>query len=207
MPLFSYTARNDAGEFVTGRIHALSTAEARDELRKMHLAAEEIHETPNQSAGASFAGDGTIHVHPASGSGQATVAETEPEPPSSPTDIFAGSGNPPSQRLRWTGQEAVGNKTYFPLHETLRLYAGWLLAWYLLVYALGSYQYTRPVPFSVPLVEGLLLSPLVQSFTLATFLFLLLGSVHRRIGGGTLRAVLLTVLGAALFKFYWLNVG
>ena len=75
------------------------------------------------------------------------------------------------------------------------------------MYALGSYQYTRPVPFSVPLVEGLLLSPLVQSFTLATFLFLLLGSVHRRIGGGTLRAVLLTVLGAALFKFYWLNVG
>ncbi len=102
--------------------------------------------------------------------------------------------------------EERGARNYLPLHETLRLYAGWLLAWYAVVYALGSYQHMRPLPFRFPLAEALFLSPLVLSFTLAAFLYLLLGSVHRAIGGGKVKGLFLLLLGVGVFAWYRMNV-
>ena len=136
MTLFSYTARKSDGTIVTGQIDSTSTAEARNEIAKLGLQAEEIHEMTG------------------------IVEENASDPPSTiPEEV-----------------ESATNVAYLPLHETLRLYAGWLMAWYCLVYALGSYQFFRPLPFRIPLVEGLFLSPLVRSFTLVAFLYLLLGS-------------------------------
>lgn len=64
---------------------------------------------------------------------------------------------------------------------------------------LGYYVRVRDVPFPVPIVEGLLLSPLVFNFLLATFLFLLLSSVHRLLRGGILKGLVFAALGITLF--------
>lgn len=95
---------------------------------------------------------------------------------------------------------------YFPLIDTLRLYAGWLLAWYCLVYALGNYQYARALPFRIPYVEGLFLSPLVLSFTLAAYLFLLFSSIWKILGKGFVRGGVLAILGIGAFVLYRMNV-
>lgn len=96
--------------------------------------------------------------------------------------------------------------TYFPLLDTLRLYAGWLVAWYCLVYALGSYQNARPLPFRIPYAEGLFLSPLVLSFTLAAFLFLLFTSLWKALGKGIVTGLILMIIGVSAFMLYRMNV-
>lgn len=93
----------------------------------------------------------------------------------------------------------IKNMSYSPLVSTLRLYAGWLLAWYGLVIALGYYVHVRDVPFEVPLVQGLFLSPLVFAFLLATFLFLLLSSIHHFLKGGALKGLLFAGVGIGAF--------
>ena len=73
---------------------------------------------------------------------------------------------------------------------------------------LGGYQYTRSLPFRIPYVEALLppFSPIVLSFTLAAFLFLLCTSLQKALGGGKLSAAILSILGIAAFVLYRLNV-
>lgn len=87
----------------------------------------------------------------------------------------------------------------FPLLGTLRLYAGWLFAWYLLVVALGYYAYSRSIPFDMPIVGGLFMSPLVFSLMLATFLFLLTTSLQRTLHGGKISGAMLSIFGIAAF--------
>lgn len=96
-----------------------------------------------------------------------------------------------------TSETAV--RRYAPLLDTVRLYTGWLLAWYALVVALGYYTYARQLPFDIPFVGALFLSSLVFSFLLATFLFLLLSSIHKWLKGGALLGTLLGVIGIAAF--------
>ncbi len=95
---------------------------------------------------------------------------------------------------------------YYPLVETFRLYAGWLLAWYFLIFALGSYQLTRSLPFRVPYVDDLFTSPLVTDFSAAAFLFLLLTDLHRRIGRGIIKGLVLCVVGFFAFAFLYENI-
>jgi hypothetical protein len=90
--------------------------------------------------------------------------------------------------------------------DTLRLYAGWLLAWYAVVYALGYYQSTRHLSFEVPYLMGIYMSPLVLSFTLASFLFLLFTSLRKHVGGGAVTSIVFTLLGLAAFVLYRMNV-
>ena len=97
-------------------------------------------------------------------------------------------------------------RQYFPLLETLRLYAGWLLAWYCLVYALGSYQFMRNLPFHVPYAESLFLSPLVLSFTFAAYLFLMLSGFYVTGGRKKLQGIILLIAGIAVFLVYRMNV-
>jgi hypothetical protein len=94
---------------------------------------------------------------------------------------------------------------YVPLSDTFRLYAGWLMAWYSIVYLIGSYQYTKRLPFEIPFLEGLFLSPLVLKFAFGTFLFLLLSSVHRILGRGIGKGIVLTVVWAILMTVFSLN--
>ena len=92
---------------------------------------------------------------------------------------------------------------YLPLGSTLRLYAGWLLAWYAAVYVLGSLQQSGVAPWAPEFIANLYVSPLTLLFTCATFLFLLLGTVQKVLGGGMLKGVALTAAGLLLFYGFW----
>lgn len=91
---------------------------------------------------------------------------------------------------------------YYPLSDTLRLYAGWLLAWYFLIYAVGEYQLTRTLPFHVPLLSDLFFSPLILHFAAAAFLYLFLSSIHRLLGRRIIVGVLLTIIGLLLYGLF-----
>lgn len=97
-------------------------------------------------------------------------------------------------------------KIYFPIAATLRLYAGWLLAYYALVYAVGWYAHSRPLPFEIPYVESLFLSPLVLSFTFAAFLFLVFHTIKRSWGRELWKGIVLGVLGVGVFVVYRMNI-
>lgn len=92
---------------------------------------------------------------------------------------------------------------YLPLSQTLRLYAGWLLAWYGFVYLLGSLQMSGLAPWAPEFIGNLFQSPLTLFFAYGTYLFLLLGTIHRSLGGGVLKGLLLLVAGILLFWAFW----
>lgn len=88
---------------------------------------------------------------------------------------------------------------YLPLVETVRLYCGWLLAWYAVIYGLGSSQAMHRLPFEIPYVPELFASLLIFRFTLGAFLFLLASSLHRAIGGGVWKGIGLALIGLVAF--------
>ena len=90
-------------------------------------------------------------------------------------------------------------KKYLPLLSTLRLYAGWLLAWYALFVALGYYSTVRSLPFEIPLVMSFYASPLIYSVTLAVFLFLACSALHKAIQGKMISGLVLTISGVVAF--------
>lgn len=95
--------------------------------------------------------------------------------------------------------------TYLPLIETLRLFAGWLLAWYGLVYLLGGLQIKHSISEDIPFISALFSSGLVLRFSFATFVFLLLTSLHAWMGKGIAKGIVLTLVGIAMiagFHFY-----
>lgn len=102
--------------------------------------------------------------------------------------------------------QAVATHNYAPLSDTVRLYAGWLVAWYVLVYILGWYAEQHRFPLSIPFLNELFHSQLVLSFSLAAFLYLFLSSVHRLVGRGTVRGLLLTATGILAFLFFQVNI-
>jgi len=192
MPHFSYSALTSQGELKEGIVDAISLQAARDAIKEMELNLEEIHES--------------------------TLAEqTEANLPSAPlptepavSEEFPAVPVPPLSDISTAKNEAKQKKTsdprYFPLIDTLRLYAGWLLAWYCVVFALGSYQHFRALPFQIPYLEGLFLSPLVLSFTLAAFLFLLVTGFWKLTGKGIILGMFYSIVGVAAFVLYRMNV-
>ncbi|MBU0766954.1 hypothetical protein KKF55_04210 [Patescibacteria group bacterium] len=96
-------------------------------------------------------------------------------------------------------------KLYFPITDTFRLYAGWLLAGYFVAYILGQYQLTKPLPFQIPYVLAFLYSPLILSFTLAAFLYLLATSIHKQTKGGFWKGILLAGLAVVAFVLFRIN--
>ncbi len=122
-----------------------------------------------------------------------------------------------SNAMPWTTTEddgsvqkndvAIPNQTrsYLPLEGTLRLFAGWLLAWYGLVYLLGAFQYNQKLPPDVPFLQALFVSPLVLRCTLGVFLFLLFTDLHRWLGRGIGKGILLTIVAVGLFVGFHLN--
>ncbi|MDD5623098.1 MAG: hypothetical protein PHI23_00085 [Candidatus Peribacteraceae bacterium] len=191
MPFFTYSAHGSDGKIQEGTIDALSLQAAREALREMRLEPDTIEE--KALAGQEFP--------PMPFERESTAAPDAPS--TTPTEVsFSPVAPPPELPSADTPAEPL----YFPLLDTLRLYAGWLVAWYFLVYAVGSYQYQRSLPFSIPYVEGLFLSPLVLSFTLAAYLFLVLTGIHRKGHGGFLSGLLLAFVGVAVFLLYRRNV-
>jgi hypothetical protein len=95
---------------------------------------------------------------------------------------------------------------YVPLVVTLRLYAGWLLAPYLLAFAFGGLAVTRILPVTVPFTQAILLSPLAITFALGLFLFLLCTSLHREMGGGTLKGIIIAAASIVLTALFAANI-
>ncbi len=116
------------------------------------------------------------------------------------TERFAN----PDPESEWEIGE--GKREYLPLSDTMRLYAGWLLALYFVVYALGSYQWLGNAPLSLGFVDELFLSPLILAFSVAAFLYLLLHTVFRWLGGGAFKGIVLGAIGVVLFLAFRANM-
>lgn len=168
MPTFSYIAKNPGGAETRGIIDAASLDGAREELRKRGVFTEDVREIP-----------------------QADVVQKPKQAEKKPAPLpWSGANNGSSPKLPDT-------PTYAPLHETLRVFAGWLLAWYGVIYALGFLEQSGKLP-ELPFVRELFESRLVLQFTFGTFLFLALSNVHRWLGGGTLKGFALGIAYVAL---------
>jgi len=115
----------------------------------------------------------------------------------------------PVESMPWSGRKKTAPATdapssYVPLIETLRLFAGWLIAWYGLVYFLAGLQAKKDISADIPFIAALSGSGLVLRFCFATFLFLLLTSIHERMGKGIAKGIVLTVIGILLFAGFHL---
>jgi len=178
MALFSYIARDATGNIVNGKLQAPGLEQAKETLKMNALDVLDVQE----------------------------ILEIPGEAPPAPLPIIPNWNATPDSSDQTAVDTPLEKTTYFPLVDTFRLYAGWLLAWYILIYALGSYQLTRRLPFSIPYVEDLFKSPLVANFACGAFLFLLLSSVHRRLGRGIVLGIVLWLAGLALFAFFFQNI-
>lgn len=101
--------------------------------------------------------------------------------------------------------EAPIPSEYHPLLDTLRLYAGWLLACLFTIYAAGGYQQLRQLPFRLSILDDWIASPTILHATLVTFLFMLLSNIHRALGKGFWNGMGLAVIGFALLVFFRAN--
>jgi len=172
------------GDVVRDTLDATSTQEARSILVERGLLVEDLHEVDSGlptidalSSPATFPAWTTVDDHLSEKTASTPLPQQSVEGPEVPA-------------------------FYFPFLDTLRLYAGWLMAWYLGIYALGYYQQSRGLPFAFDYIENLYRSPLVLSFALGAFLFLLFTSLHRTIGRGKLLGFILCAVGIGVFLLY-----
>lgn len=180
---FSYIARTLTGEEQRGMIVAPSLEEAREDLRKRHLLVEDIQEVNVQkTAGISFSAPPTL---PGESPLWTTIDTEESAQPSSISNA---------------------DHAYVPLIDTFRLFAGWLLAWYGLVYLLGSLEQLGRLPVDILFIQSLFLSPIILRLSFVTYLFLLLTSLHRVWGKGVLKGLALAIAGIVLYAFFHVNV-
>lgn len=196
MAKYSYTASNAKAETVSGTLHAESIASAQSALFAMGLMPAEIFESREDKSDSA-----STHRHPS----QSGPVDWESVDERSLHTVLDSTNRLPPQSPHLQSER---EREYFPIGDTLRLYAGWLLAWYFLVYALGGYQLSRSVPFRIPYVEAWLppYSPLILTFACGSFLYLLMTQIHAMIGGGRLKGFLLSITGIVCFVLYRINV-
>jgi hypothetical protein len=101
---------------------------------------------------------------------------------------------------------AATESGYLPLSDTLRIYAGWLLAFLFVIFAAGSYQYLRALPLENELLSDWVTSQLVLNVAATTFTFLLLSSLHRALGKSVWLGILCTAIGFALIVLFRANI-
>lgn len=178
MPLFAYTARDAQGRIDRGTVDAPSAEDVRKKLRDRQLIADEV------------------------------VQKRVPEPVAIGfTPAMPWTTMEDKREVKRTERAMIAEeRAYVPLVDTLRLFAGWLLAWYGLVFLLGDFQMHGHLPADLPLVEALFTSSIVLRFTFGTFLFLLLTSIHSWLGRGIGKGLILTVIGAFAFVLFHVNV-
>ncbi len=215
MATFAYIARRPDGAEARGNINAVSEDAAREELRKRGLMLEDIREVtppaqpqqqkpsqpkPQQQPDSAFQaspGKQAKQQQRAKSVQQPTLPRPVQQKPTAPTVSAQPKPNKPAP-LPWsattnTSAQKKSELEYAPLHETLRIFAGWLLAWYGFIYALGFLEYSESIP-PVPFIHELFRSPLVLQFTFGTFLFLALSNIHRWIGKGLLAGFFLAIV-------------
>ncbi len=179
MPQFNYIARDNRGRIDRGQVTADSAEDVRSMLEKRELKVDQI-------------------------------VTADAPPPKAPPLTFTPA-------MPWTtvddgkeekkAEKAMQAETtaYVPFVETLRLFAGWLLAWYGMVYLLGDLTVQQKMPVYIPYLNALFESDLVLRFTFGTFLFLLLTTIHKAIGGGVGKGIAVTIVGVAVFVLFHLN--
>lgn len=182
MPLFSYRATDAMGSTKQGSMDAASVDAARSALNEKGWAPIDVTEVSSEP-----------------------FSFVSPQKPITLSPQPAQTSQPSSTEEKMAPTLSQ-KKVYLPIASTLRLYAGWLLAYYAIVYAVGWYAQSRPLPFEIPYVQALLVSPLVLSFTFAAFLFLLMHSLYRMWGNGLWKSVTVSVLGVVVFAVYRMNV-
>ncbi|PIR48862.1 hypothetical protein COU80_04215 [Candidatus Peregrinibacteria bacterium CG10_big_fil_rev_8_21_14_0_10_55_24] len=201
MVLFSYSAQSRDGQLVQGTLDAVNRSTARVILEDMQLRVTTLQEIPQENVGVSSSGEQppptTESLEPAPWTTVDDPSQPAVTPPPPPPPTQDAEPNHPQNQPTPTA--------YFPLVDTLRLYAGWLLAGYFVAYALGSYQLTKPLPFQIPYVLAFVYSPLIRSFSLAAFLFLFATSIRRLLPKGTLLSLLTSIVTIALFLLYLAN--
>ncbi|HVW66100.1 MAG TPA: hypothetical protein VHA78_00010 [Candidatus Peribacteraceae bacterium] len=177
MPHFSYIAHTQDGQVNRGTLEAPSMEDAREMMRKKGWTVEEITSMPT------------------------------PEPLVQFTAAMPWTTIDDAKEQKKTERKMKAEeKTYMPLVDTLRLFAGWLLAWYGLIYLLGDLQSRPHSPLALPFIDALFTSSLVLRFTFGTFLFLLLTSVHQWLGRGIGKGITLTIIGVIVFMLFHWNV-
>ncbi|MDD5025796.1 MAG: hypothetical protein PHH13_00280 [Candidatus Peribacteraceae bacterium] len=191
MPLFTYKGHKEDGSVTEGGVDAVSLQAARDSLLEMKIFVDDIQEEGGEPT-VDFSNAWTVSDESQKAPFAPNVAVHDD--PVAPTYDAGLPPAPPAMRV------------YFPIIDTLRLYAGWLLAGYILAFALGSYQAFKPLPFEIPYVMAFLTSPLILSFCLAAFLFLLFTDLHRLLKRGVFKGFVLTILAAGVFVLFRINV-
>ncbi len=186
MAHFFFIARRPDGSIQRGSLDAATAEAARERLRKQGLEIEELQERK-----------------------PAPQMLIEPPPrfaPAAPVAPQAPAAAMPAATPAAAVMEDDDEGGYVPLGETLRLFAGWLLAWYAVVYLFGSYQRQDKLPFELPFIDGMFTSPLILRFAFGTFMFLFFSSLHRWLGGGIFKGLLLILLWVIAFAFFHVNV-
>jgi len=173
MSIYSYVVHTLDGVVETGTIEALDARAARAALEESGMDIVELEEVAENF---------TVVAEPDVAAQLPTV--TKPS-------LVSGAA------AVWEKTEAITHD-YVPILATVRLYAGWLLAWYFLVYAVGSFGFLERLPATIPYLDELFYSTVILQFSLAAFLLLCLSSVHRLLGGGITKGAVLTVIGGCL---------
>lgn len=218
MAQFKYTARDANGTEITGDLNAISKQAAEDSIKAMNLEVVYLQPTEPETAQPTQSRNSQDDLAEAVktdvlkeqwndlNSKKNTFKNTDQFAFSDPQNLHETIDTLPKMPADSKHYEKDSTAEYYPFSETIRLYAGWLIAWYGLVYILGYFQKTREVDPAIPFVFGLLYSPLVLTCTLAAFLYLLLHSIQRKLYYGYLSGFFLLLLGILIFIFYRIHV-
>ena len=212
--IFSYEGTDDSGQVQNGTLEAAGKREAFERLKnekKLFLNAlspagitppyrdyDLINWQKNEIKS-------SIPSPPSPETGEGPGVRTPAEAPIKPLGFSAIQNQVPSNNSQ-KEKEPASDKQYYPLTSTLRLYAGWLLAWYCLFVALGYYSHFRSLPLEIPFVEAFFLSPLIFNFVIAIFIFLMFTALNRILKGNRLTGAALTLVGIAAVVFVRMNV-
>jgi hypothetical protein len=178
MPSFPYVARTPNGTLERGVVDASSLEAAKAQIHAKGWTIEEM-------------------------TGDSVVGFSEAIPAWTTTDTAPAK----AAGLRARGKKDVETPiAYIPMTQTLRLFAGWLMAWYGIIYLAGTYRADGRLPYDIPLIQSLASSELVLRFSFAVFLFLLLTDIHKWTGKNATIGVLLGIIGIGLMWVFHINV-
>ena len=207
MPVFAFEGTDSAGTVRRGAMQATNKYEAfkrlRDDQKLFLTMLSPVGVLPKfndpeldqwqRGAKMGVAQSVPVKILPSAISSAPPTATPAPRPTIGFTNVAKEEDKPV------TAPKVTQVSGYHPLAATLRLYAGWLLAWYGFFVAIGYYSVNRALPWDIPFVQAFYLSPLIFSFMVAIFIFLMLSTVHRTMKGGLLSGLAFTVLGVTLF--------
>lgn len=101
---------------------------------------------------------------------------------------------------------AKAKRDYHPLADTLAIYAGWLLAWYVGIVSLTELATLRSVDVFPDFFHEVVGSSSLFLAAFACFLFLLCRALHKLFKSNTLMGFVITIIGVAAFVLYYLNI-